>query len=94
MAVMEIPDEVSRKTLDEAMQALAKLFAAQVTALGPERGRQAFELLTQGGKVRYQIEFSPLKMSCSVLVEGKGFFPIFEVDGGEVVVVEQDRPAN
>ncbi len=52
MGVMETAtaDEASRKTLDEVMQGLGKLFAEQVTALGPERGRYVLDLLEQGRK--------------------------------------------
>jgi hypothetical protein len=75
------PTSEREQALDDFIQALGRLFSAEVSHLEPQAAIMVCETIQNGAKVRVCVELAPLKLSCS-LTRGEVTVPLFEVAGG------------
>jgi hypothetical protein len=70
------------QALDDFIQALGRLFSAEVSHLEPQAAIMVCEAIQHhGAKVQVRVELAPLKLSCE-LNRGDVSVPLFEVAGG------------
>jgi hypothetical protein len=75
------PTSEREQALDDVIQALGRLFSAEVSQLEPQAAVMVCEAIHHGAKVQVCVELAPLKLSCS-LTRGEVTVPLFEVAGG------------